>query len=994
MGAKGMGIGAIVLGVAIGVLSIAFPPASAGFAFYFSAIAGSAIMIAGGAFSLTFDPRSASQADNRARDIDLATAGEGFPVPVVFGEQKITGNFINYSKDTFRSEAVAGESGVGGKGGGPAAPSTIGYEYFLSFEYAICMGQVDQIAQVWSTPGEKPMMGVSPTAVSFGGSDYAEALLDEVDPQNPQGRQGGLIRIWRGSQTQTRVNPGGTDPYFANGMNYRGICWALFIDFKLGRIPQPRTYQFIVRRLPVVKRDDGSTIAGFQVRGSGNTTHPNYIQGNPAAILYEVATNKEWGRGLSSDIINEASFIAASQYFYDRNIGLGVTLDRADKLGNFLDGIRQHVKTIMVFDGDQLVCRCLLNAQETHTNIQTLTRADCISLDVRRPFWPATFNEVRLEFLNSKKNYRPDVAPAQDTANMAITGKINTQRITLNGFTDMNTARRQAWRILREVSYPSAVASIEINRFKSQLQLGDCFRHVWTEWGDNPITSYFLVSRIDESDTENESLKITAIEDPNLSPFEGTETGDIFPTVQPWEMINDLDESEVALFLPNDNRSNEIFPITAVEMPPIYGNINQNLLYLAFFVGQKSIPGLVGYSIYWALEASESYTQLMNVNAFAYTGELLEDVPARFADVDRTDAGFQFTLTNVADESAMLGLFNTLAAPNASMETLADSPYFYCIIGEELFQIGLITKIGTNQYRAQHFLRAGGGGFQGSHTIGQKLFLYSNFPSFVDLSTLPLNQKIKFKAYPTGTGGQVIYGAPRDVVVDSGTDRINLAGHNFKQWNGIQFLYGTQPAPLDAANTYYVRDILPGSFKVAAAVNGGAINITANGATVRVRAVLASPFYIFHQDPDDDKIYRGVTRRPYPPVLIAVASFSSTEWILTVKVRWIDKATAQYPLFGAYDAVAGKNQGAISRLVTNGTDTTFEVTGVNVSIGLRDNITPSNVSFTPDKFNVLDSGCYQFRIIKKPVGAFSYTSYEVKSVRNGIRSKEFLFVDV
>jgi len=190
MSAQGIGAGTIAVGVLIGVLAIAFPPASAGFWFYAAALGASASLIAGGTMSLTSSPKNLSAGDNRAADFAMANAGEGFPVPVLFGEQKITGNFLNYSKDFFRSVAVPGESGIGGKGGGPAATSTIGYEYFLSFEYGLCIGPVDSIAQVYSTPGEKVMMGDTPTLAVFS-SDYQEIQLDEVDPLNPQGRQGG-----------------------------------------------------------------------------------------------------------------------------------------------------------------------------------------------------------------------------------------------------------------------------------------------------------------------------------------------------------------------------------------------------------------------------------------------------------------------------------------------------------------------------------------------------------------------------------------------------------------------------------------------------------------------------------------------------------------------------------------------------------------------------------------------------------------------------------
>jgi hypothetical protein len=993
MGAKGAGIGTIILGVAIGVISIAFPPAAAGFGFYFAAVAGSASMIAAGAFALTMSTNNRNAGDNRAQDFATATAGEGFPIPVVFGQQKITGNFLNYSKSQFTSVAVAGESGIAGKGGGPAASSTIGYEYHLTFEYGICMGPVDSISQVWATPGEKPMMGADASAVSFGASDYTEILLDEIDPQNQQGRQGGLIRVYKGSATQTRVNPSNTDPYAVSELNYRNICWALFINFKLGRVPQPRTYQFIVDRLPVVKRDDETTITGFQVRGSSNTTHPNYIQANPAAIIYEVLTNKLWGRGLSSDIIDEESFIDASQYFYDRNIGMGFTMATAEKLGSILDAIRQHVKAILVWDGDLLRMRVLIDPSQTHTNIQTLNENDVNGLDVKRPFWPATYNEIRVEFNNSKKNYRPDSVHVSDLGNMQITGKINPYKVTLNGFTDWNTVRRQAWRILRDVSYPSAVANFEINRFKSQLMIGDVFRLVWTENWETTVTAYFMVTKIAESQPGSEDLKITALEDSSIPPMEGTETGDVYPTYNAWEKIPDIQDSELYLFDPGNAHSNEVFPIAAVEVPMIFLSLyrGDTSKALAFFLGEKAVNGLVGFAVFWALEGREDYVQLGVVQQFTITGELLEDLPAKIIDMDRSDAGFQFTLTDTTKEADLLAYFNIVVNPEDDLETLTNS-HRWCVIGEEFFQVGNITQVGTGVYRATNFVRARGGTLQTTHLTGQQIYFIIGTPAcYAELTTLPLNGQIKFKAYPLGTGGQILFGPERAVTVAiSPTNRIQLNSHGLKAWNGIQFLYDTAPAPLNNTATYYVRDITVSDFKVAATVGGAALTLTTAGTNVRIRAIPASPFYFFHNGDLDNQIYRAISKRPYEPDLVGIAS-NSTNYFVTVKLRWTNKGTAQFSLFGIYDSAQDKCLGAISQLIANAVDITFECEFHQPGVLIPTTTAVVASSYTPDQYANKLTGCWAITLPKQGLSSGGpYDRYRIYTKLGGYRSMQYL----
>lgn len=823
MSAKAGSIGSIVLGVglvALGAVAALTPGGQGGV----MAIIAGAAMIGGGAYGLTYSPKVNNQGAVRAQDIEIATAGTGFPVPVLFGEQKVTGNFMNWTKANFRAREVRGG---GGSSKDDIPESIVGYDYFLGYEYALCMGSIDEVGQVWSIPGEKKMRGNTATDLIFtDGEEYKEIVLDEQDPTNPAGNQSGTIRLYRGSNTQNRIPAG--DPYQTGternsgllkigytykisartdsdftlvgaasnavntvfvatatgsagildggdkvieytGLNYRNVCWALFMDFKLGRSPAPRTYQFILRRFPAhdgsfhMKRPDGTTITNFKVRGSNTVGHPCYRQANPAAIIYECLTNTLWGRALPATMFHEASWITASEYFAARNIGMSLVLNQADKLSDIIDGIRAHVKLLPVWDGEVLKLRCLLDPNQTHAAIQTIRKSEVEKASISRPMWPATTNEIRAEFNDASRNFRGNTVHAQDLANIQITGRTNQKRIQLSGFTDFNTARRQAIRILKETSYPAAFGSITMNRFKSQLEVGDVFRFEWDEWGANPVTMYLQVIGMKEASSNEENLEIDVTEDVNLSSIEGTESGNLIPAIQSWELVQDILQSDLSLFVTPSKTNTEITPKTAVELPAIAteGNVASTII-----TGQRPNAAVTTITAVWKREDESSFRNLATTSNFAITGALLTTFPYK-AEIDRTAEAFQFSLTDpTTDEATLLANCVKIQSFTDDMEDLIDSLEDYFIIGEEIIQVGLVQQIGTNIYRARNVVRGCFGSKIEAHPIGRNFFYLRNVlnplnaaPLGINTGALPMDEIVHFKAYPTSTGGTTQVGS-------------------------------------------------------------------------------------------------------------------------------------------------------------------------------------------------------------------------------------------
>lgn len=280
-----------------------------------------------------------------AQAMQIASASEAIPIPVVFGTERVSSNYLRYDRSTFRStpiiervqrdptavaleeaqkaykrnpsrvnqkldsEAAARQGQSGGKGASksPPPPSNtlsdnekvqnyaqillsrdesgkrklpirydefvVGYEYYLSFELGICMGPVDRLERIRAFPGETIVVENSTTPNTTANS-YAFTGRGTDD--------GGSIRFYPGRTDQTRETG---DVYKADWSNYRGVCFAMFTDYKIGQSPAPKSYAFEVTRFPRCLDASGTVLADFPVRGA------------PAGTTKTV-TNVAWSAGV------------------------------------------------------------------------------------------------------------------------------------------------------------------------------------------------------------------------------------------------------------------------------------------------------------------------------------------------------------------------------------------------------------------------------------------------------------------------------------------------------------------------------------------------------------------------------------------------------------------------------------------------------------------------------------------------------------------------
>lgn len=697
--------------------------------------------------------------DAAAGQLEMTSASESVNAPIVFGCVRIAGNIVRYDRSTFATEPIIqrykieqpvaasggtqqqGGKGGGGSGGSPAKEAEtkvsyqeqiVGYKYYLSFDLALCLGPVDGIGTIYSSPGEVAVG----TGGNFGGNTQSASLAGPDD--------GGTVRLYRGSTTQTRI---GGDAYSDNsGNNHRNFCFAHFQNFFIGTTPAPKTYLFTVRRLPVCLDDAGSAVAGMKTRGSTNPAHPAYLDANPAAILYEIFTNKVWGRGMSAELLDVDSFVTASAYFEANNIGLSFALDTANGVGDLIDQIRSHCATSVVWNGWKLRCRCLLDRATEYATSVTITDDIANEITFNRPAWPETVNDLRVQFTNRANNFQAEIVHVQDMAAINTIGLVNSRTIPLLGFSNRQTAEAQTKRILAEMSYPRATLTCKINQWHSHMEPGDLIRFVWQHWTTGTATMYFRLVEIDDSQQDANGIKITAVEDMLLNATE--DDSEPLPSVPISESEEPRTDTDLAL---GDDHSAPITlaspqPMQAWEQPPFMSSGDADII----ITGRRPASFVTAMLNRWTLTASPSYAIHSATSGWALPGTIITP-PATGLRTNCRDAAdaFTFALANTADATALLASANKVQLDADHLATLSEAGSDLLLIGREILLIGNIEETSPGVFTATNYLRAAFGSLLEEHTTGDAFAFipqWSRAQYAASLGAIPTGQPVTFRA--------------------------------------------------------------------------------------------------------------------------------------------------------------------------------------------------------------------------------------------------------
>lgn len=446
------------------------------------------------------DPESNLKAKN-LDDFHFPTAEEDRAIPYVVGDVLVDGPNLTWYGNL---RVVALTTKVAKNGVlGNHKNVVVGFEYYVGFEIALCLGPVDSLKEIWY--GENKV---------YDGNWTSETSYLTIDKSSLFGgpKNGGGIRFRvdfrRGTATQRIIDyMAAVDGFDSAPFGYRhfGICKLAF------RGPSPVLLHSNAR----------PTLSGtFKASGYiGETTsvepvkarllrYPNQLGipggrhilpsgANAAAVLYELITGAYFpytstriAPGLETYEVGIASFLASAETLYTENMGISFQWQRDTPPRDLVDDILVHINGILREDPDTgKVDLVLLRGGYDVESLPVFDRSNILELEgVQRQAISAIVNRVTYKYTDTSEGFPVKTASVTSNAGLFMSGAEAAVTLDLSMFHDGSVANRRAQTHLNSLCSPIFSGGMVTDLRAWNLRVGDRFVLNW-ESGDPDISS-------------------------------------------------------------------------------------------------------------------------------------------------------------------------------------------------------------------------------------------------------------------------------------------------------------------------------------------------------------------------------------------------------------------------------------------------------------------------------------------------------------------------
>ena len=209
------------------------------------------------------------------------------------------------------------------------------------------------------------------------------------------------------------------------------------------------------------------------------TEPPSFRTMNPAHIIYECLTNREWGRGLDRSKLDEVSFEVAARALLSEGFGMCLRWTRKDSIANFVQLVLDHIgaalyqsritglMTLKLIRGDYIEeALPILNMENGLLEIR----------DVNVGTSASSVNAVTVTWHDPITDQDRTVTVKNTAAVLRSGGAVNSTSQSYLGIPDVNLALRLAQRDLRAASTNLRRFTLVVDRSVGVIQPGDVLR--------------------------------------------------------------------------------------------------------------------------------------------------------------------------------------------------------------------------------------------------------------------------------------------------------------------------------------------------------------------------------------------------------------------------------------------------------------------------------------------------------------------------------------
>lgn len=417
---------------------------------------------------------------------------------------------------------------------GSKKPKVEVVEYFMSVHFGICAGPVDallkvivgekealsgEFSDVTAIPVDKPDLygGIKKEGGLRGTVHYLPGRGDQILPEVLAGKMGltsatcpgyrGIASLFFHNGLSTDLSgflaqfiaPGGPlDLGFAftpPASGYRGFYWS-------ANQPYLRGVWAKVARTPVGLNP---TLAKVVIRENGE------FDVNPAHIIYECLTNTDWGMGAPSSAIDIPTFEACAQTLFDEGLGLSLLWAQQSTIEEFVSIIINHIEgTLFINPRTGLFTLKLIRDDYDIDDLPLITPDNATLNNFQRKLWAETTNEIVVSWKNPE-NEQTETVSAQDLANIAMQGGVNSDSRNYEGVRSADLAMQLAMRDLRVAASPLIGCEAIVNRKGWDIVPGSVVALHWPEHGIEKVA--MRVGPVDYGRTTDSKIRLSLIED-------------------------------------------------------------------------------------------------------------------------------------------------------------------------------------------------------------------------------------------------------------------------------------------------------------------------------------------------------------------------------------------------------------------------------------------------------------------------------------------------